>query len=321
MSASRAPLLLACRMGWLGPHPAALLAERPWLACISGRACSMTYTRPPSRSSTGMDSQGFLAVCYAVAVVLVVALAGYGFAMGFILRRKIADTESFITARGQVGGRPLAPRAHPAPSPPACAPPAAGKTNRRPTSGAALQVGALRIGWSFFAGAVGAWVISGPANYATYAGLLGLFFYSFSSGLPFIMVAYAGDVIRVRARFEGTASCLGSGCIPRRRAPPNALRCAAPACGILAGAEMPPSSSCCCCCCCCCRVTGSRPPRRPLSVQARVPHVLSLTDFIGWRFGFVAKTYVILLVLFNMSIGERRAARPRPSPPPPPPQA
>jgi hypothetical protein len=71
-------------------------------------------------------------------------------------------------------------------------------------------VGALRIGWSFFAGAVGAWVISGPANYATYAGLLGLFFYSFCSGLPFLMIAYAGDVIRVRTRPRDTA-CSGLG--------------------------------------------------------------------------------------------------------------
>lgn len=49
-----------------------------------------------------MDSQGFLAVCYALAVVFVVAMAGYAFVMGFIMRRKIADTEAFITARGQV---------------------------------------------------------------------------------------------------------------------------------------------------------------------------------------------------------------------------
>jgi hypothetical protein len=59
-------------------------------------------------------------------------------------------------------------------------------------------VGPLRIGWSFFAGAVGAWVIASPASYATYAGLLGLVFYSLAAGLPFIMVAFAGEKIRVR---------------------------------------------------------------------------------------------------------------------------
>lgn len=31
--------------------------------------------------------------------------------------------------------------------------------------------------------------------------------------------------------------------------------------------------------------------------------MLSLTDFMGWRFGWVAKTYVVLVCLFNMSIG------------------
>lgn len=90
-----------------------------------------------------------------------------------------------------------------------------------------------RIAWSFYAGAVGAWVITGPANYATFAGIIGLVMYAVSSGLPVIMIAYAGDII-----------------------------------------------------------------------QKKVPHVLSLTDFIGWRYGWVAKTYVVLLCLFNMSIGE-----------------
>jgi hypothetical protein len=39
-------------------------------------------------------------------------------------------------------------------------------------------------------------------------------------------------------------------------------------------------------------------------VQRKVPNVLSLTDFMGWRYGYVAKSYVVLLCLFNMSIGE-----------------
>lgn len=32
------------------------------------------------------------------------------------------------------------------------------------------SIGALRIGFSFFASAVGAWVISAPPSYGTYAG-------------------------------------------------------------------------------------------------------------------------------------------------------
>jgi hypothetical protein len=63
-------------------------------------------------------------------------------------------------------------------------------------------VGAGRIAWSFFAGALGAWVISSPPaytgsgyNYGT--GAIGLVFYSLSSGLPVIMIAFAGNIIRV----------------------------------------------------------------------------------------------------------------------------
>lgn len=37
-------------------------------------------------------------------------------------------------------------------------------------------------------------------------------------------------------------------------------------------------------------------------IQRQVPHVLSLTDFVGWRFGLAAKTYVIGMICFNMSI-------------------
>lgn len=39
-------------------------------------------------------------------------------------------------------------------------------------------------------------------------------------------------------------------------------------------------------------------------LQRKVPHVLSLTDFMGWRYGTVAKHFVVLLCLFNMSVGE-----------------
>lgn len=33
-----------------------------------------------------------------------------------------------------------------------------------------------------------------------------------------------------------------------------------------------------------------------------MPHVFSLSDFMGWRFGPVAKTLVVLVAMFNMSI-------------------
>ena len=51
--------------------------------------------------------------------------------------------------------------------------------------------GKWRIGWSFFAGSMGAWVIVSPASYASYAGLLGLCFYSFAAGMPLMVRASA----------------------------------------------------------------------------------------------------------------------------------
>ena len=147
--------------------------------------------RSPPHHST--CQQPFIAACYGLAVPLVTLVACYALVTGYRLRAKVGGTESFLTARGLVGP--------------------------------------LRLGWSFFAGGVGAWVVASPANYASYAGILGLVFYSLASGLPFVMIAYAGDVIR-----------------------------------------------------------------------RKVPHVLSLTHFIGWRFGAAAKLLVLLLVMFNMSI-------------------
>ena len=60
------------------------------------------------------------------------------------------------------------------------------------------QVPMWRVAWSFYAGAVGAWVITGPATYSPWAGVIGMVFYAVASGLPVLMIAYAGDVIQVR---------------------------------------------------------------------------------------------------------------------------
>ena len=140
-----------------------------------------------------VSSQGYTAMAYTFAVVFAVAVAIYAFVKGYLLRQKIADTESFLTARGQVGW--------------------------------------YRVAWSFYAGAVGAWVITSPAGYASFAGMLGLCMYSLAAGLPFLMIAYGGDVIR-----------------------------------------------------------------------KRLPHVCSLTDFMGYRYGEMTKAVVCLIILFNMSI-------------------
>lgn len=46
------------------------------------------------------------------------------------------------------------------------------------------------------AGAVGAWVIASPAQYATYAGAIGVAMYSFSSGIPVVIIAAVGDKLQ-----------------------------------------------------------------------------------------------------------------------------
>lgn len=140
-----------------------------------------------------VDAHGFLAMCYAFGVTVAVAVAAYAFVKGYLLRSKIDSTEEFITARGKVRW--------------------------------------FRIAWSFYAGAMGSWVLTSPAGYASFAGLLGLVFYALAAGFPFIMIAYAGD-----------------------------------------------------------------------SIRSRLPHVMSLTDFMGWRYGELTKLTVVIVVLFNMSI-------------------
>ncbi|KAI7843654.1 hypothetical protein COHA_002556 [Chlorella ohadii] len=150
-----------------------------------------------------MDLHGYQVLVWVLSSVLITGFVAFALTTAYLRRRRLRGTmrfnmEEFITARSQIG--------------------------------------ALRLGWSFFAGALGAWVISGPPSYTASgfnygAGAIGLVMYSLASGLPVIMVALAGNVIR-----------------------------------------------------------------------RKVPHVLSLTDFMGWRFGWAAKTYVVLLCLFNMSI-------------------
>ncbi|KAI9182844.1 hypothetical protein H9P43_003754 [Blastocladiella emersonii ATCC 22665] len=50
-----------------------------------------------------------------------------------------------------------------------------------------------RIGYSFFAGALGAWAIATPANMAATAGYIGLVSYAVSTGIPTVLVAFAGE--------------------------------------------------------------------------------------------------------------------------------
>eukprot|EP00898_Chlorokybus_atmophyticus_P001957 jgi/Chlat1/2762/Chrsp187S00197 len=60
------------------------------------------------------------------------------------------------------------------------------------------SIGSLRIGWSFYASAMGAWVLFGPPSYAYYAGITGLAMYAFSAGMPLIVVAFFGSLVHER---------------------------------------------------------------------------------------------------------------------------
>lgn len=76
-----------------------------------------------------MNEQGYIALCYALGTFVAVAFATYAFTYGYYWIRKMAgqqSTEDFITARGTQS--------------------------------------IWRIGWSFYAGAVGAWVIVAPSQ-------------------------------------------------------------------------------------------------------------------------------------------------------------
>lgn len=103
---------------------------------------------------------GYVAVCYAVGLFLVVAFAAYAIAFGAWFQRRrmrIADTEAFTTARAT---QPL-----------------------------------WRIGWSFFCGAVGSWALVTPANFASYGGIVGVVAYALATGLPILLFAFAGEKI------------------------------------------------------------------------------------------------------------------------------
>lgn len=140
-----------------------------------------------------MDQQGYVALVYSLSAVVLVAFTSFAFIYGYLKRNKFnRNQEEFITAH--------------------------------------RQVGFARIGWSLFAGNLGAYVISFFPSYAPFSGWIGLIFSALGQGSLVLTVCYAGEAIRTK-----------------------------------------------------------------------VPHVQSLNDFVGWRYGWVAKTYVMLLGLLNMS--------------------
>lgn len=141
-----------------------------------------------------MDQTGYAILCYVLAIVLLLGFASFALVMAWRHNQRTkATTEEFLTAR----------------------------------SSATM----LRIAWSFYASAVGAWVFTGPPSYASYAGYIGLISYAVSAGLPIVMIAFLGDL-----------------------------------------------------------------------VQHKLPGVVSMSDYVGWRYGVIPQTYVVLLTSLNMGI-------------------
>jgi len=121
------------------------------------------------------DTEGWLALSYALVISALVAFAAYAvlYTKFFSGKHKgesetLESTAGFITARNSQS--------------------------------------MWRISWSFYAGSVGAWCITGPPGYATFAGWLGMVFYAVATGIPIILIAFLGT--KVQEKWP-TANSLG----------------------------------------------------------------------------------------------------------------
>ena len=107
-----------------------------------------------------MEQSGWTALAYSLSVLVALAFASYAFLFGWLRQKranKAVDTEEFVTARGTCSF--------------------------------------WRIGWSFYAGAVGAWVITAPPLFASSLGIPGVIVYAITSGLPILLIAFLGGRI------------------------------------------------------------------------------------------------------------------------------
>jgi len=107
----------------------------------------------------------YIALSYALVILFVIGVAIYALAYPTIIAPRffkadvnaLKDFESFITAKN---------------------------TQNR-----------WRIAFSFYAGSVGAWAITTPANYSTFAGWVGMVAYAAACGLPIIVLAFFGHMV------------------------------------------------------------------------------------------------------------------------------
>lgn len=58
------------------------------------------------------------------------------------------------------------------------------------------SVGMWTLAFSFYAEGLGSWVTTSPAIYSSFSGILGLAIYAAAAGLPFVIVAYVGALVR-----------------------------------------------------------------------------------------------------------------------------
>ncbi|CAM9319928.1 unnamed protein product [Heterosigma akashiwo] len=100
-------------------------------------------------------------LCWSLAAIMLSCVAVFGLTLSHKWSAENRTTEEFLTARGKVTSM-------------------------------------WRLAWSFYAGAVGAWVVASPSSYASFAGMIGLIFYALACGMPFLVIAFAGPVIQRR---------------------------------------------------------------------------------------------------------------------------
>jgi len=123
-----------------------------------------------------MQHQDFVILCYAVGTFLAVAFAAYAFWYGRLLSKKAqnTDTEAFLTARGTQS--------------------------------------IWRVGWSFYAGAVGAWVVVAPSQVHrnTFAAVNTAEFGQYWQ-LPWMLVVVIDATAAATAASGGAGTITGSG--------------------------------------------------------------------------------------------------------------
>ncbi|KAF8059372.1 Selenoo [Scenedesmus sp. PABB004] len=181
------------RVDFDGPPPA--WAARLCIPPAAAAAAARAPAPPPAPCPRAARAPGQV-LCYVLGSFVAVSFAAYALAYGWWWSHRRAankDTEDFVTARSTQS--------------------------------------MWRIGWSFYAGAVGSWAIVTPSQYASFAGIVGVAIYALSCGLPILMIAGFGG-----------------------------------------------------------------------RMAADMPHVFSLSDFVGWRYGPIAKTVVFLITTFIMCI-------------------